>query len=54
MRESNSEESDLIIDKLVEYNLSKVSAKKEDLFYFLWENTNRSDVINKVSKSIIM
>lgn len=53
IREGNSEEADLIVDRIVEYNLSKVPLKQE--VPFLWinrviENTNEEIIAGILSK----
>ncbi|MGO5065368.1 MULTISPECIES: GNAT family N-acetyltransferase [unclassified Clostridium] len=51
IRESSSEESDLIVDRLVEYNLSKVPVKQEDTF--LWINRVVEDTKGEIIAGIL-
>ncbi|NFV13984.1 GNAT family N-acetyltransferase [Clostridium sporogenes] len=51
IRESSSEESDLIVDRLVEYNLSKVPVKQEDTF--LWINRVVEDTKGEIIGGIL-
>lgn len=51
IRESSSEESNLIVDKLVEYNLSKVPLKQE--VDFLWINRVVEDINGDIIAGII-
>ena len=51
IRESSSEESDLIVDRIVEYNLSKVPVKQEDTF--LWINRVVEDTKGEIIAGIL-
>ncbi len=51
MKESNAEESDLIVDKIVEYNLSKVPLKQE--IDFLWINRVIEDLKGEIVAGIL-
>lgn len=51
IRENSSEESDLIVDRLVEYNLSKVPVKQEDTF--LWINRVVEDTKGEIIAGIL-
>ncbi|MDS1004496.1 GNAT family N-acetyltransferase [Clostridium sporogenes] len=51
IRESSSEESDLIVDRLVEYNLSKVPVKQQDTF--LWINRVVEDTKGEIIAGIL-
>lgn len=51
IRESSSEQLDLIVDRLVEYNLSKVPVKQEDTF--LWINRVVEDTKGEIIAGIL-
>ncbi|MBD7912788.1 MULTISPECIES: GNAT family N-acetyltransferase [Clostridium] len=51
IRESKNEEADLIVDKIVEYNLSKVPLKQE--IDFLWINRVIEDMDGEIVAGIL-
>ncbi|MBO0536572.1 GNAT family N-acetyltransferase [Clostridium botulinum] len=51
IREGSNEEGDLIVDKIVEYNLSKVPLKQEESF--LWINRVIEDINGEIIAGIL-